>query len=38
MLLFEKYFYDTAEEGDLIFTMGAGNIYKVAENIVKSDE
>lgn len=34
----EKYFYDTAEEGDLIFTMGAGNVYKIGEAIIKSDE
>lgn len=34
----EKYFIDTAEEGDLIFTMGAGNVYKIGESIIKSDE
>lgn len=31
----EKYFKDTAQDGDIIFTMGAGDIYKVGENIVK---
>ncbi len=31
----EKYFKETAQEGDIIFTMGAGDIYKVGENIVK---
>jgi len=31
----EKYFKETACEGDIIFTMGAGDIYKVGENIVK---
>ena len=31
----EKYFVDTACDGDIIFTMGAGDIYKVGENIVK---
>ena len=31
----EKYFADTAQEGDIIFTMGAGDIYKVGENMVK---
>ncbi len=34
----EKYFEETAQEGDLIFTMGAGNIYKIGESIIKSDE
>lgn len=34
----EKYFIDTAQEGDLIFTMGAGNVYKIGESIIKSDE
>lgn len=31
----EKYFKETAQAGDIIFTMGAGDIYKVGENIVK---
>lgn len=33
----EKYFEETAREGDIIFTMGAGDIYKVGENVVKAD-
>ena len=32
----EKYFFDTAQEGDIIFTMGAGDVYKIGESIVKS--
>ena len=31
----EKYFEETAQAGDIVFTMGAGDIYKVGENIVK---
>ena len=31
----EKYFKDTAQDGDIIFTMGAGDIYKVGENMIK---
>ncbi len=31
----EKYFKDTAKEGDIIFTMGAGDVYKIGESIVK---
>jgi len=34
----EKYFKDTAQDGDIIFTMGAGDIYKVGENIVKDSK
>lgn len=31
----EDYFKETAQDGDIIFTMGAGDVYKVGENIVK---
>ena len=32
----EKYFKETAQEGDIIFTMGAGDVYKIGEEIIKS--
>ncbi len=32
----EKYFCDTAQDGDIIFTMGAGDVYKIGESIIKS--
>lgn len=32
----EKYFKETACQGDIIFTMGAGDIYKVGESMIKS--
>ena len=31
----EKYFAETAQEGDIIFTMGAGDVYKIGENMVE---
>ncbi len=31
----EKYFCDTAQDGDIIFTMGAGDIYKIGEKLIK---
>ena len=31
----EKYFRETAHEGDIIFTMGAGDVYKIGENLIK---
>ncbi len=31
----EEYFIKTAQEGDIIFTMGAGDVYKIAQNIVE---
>lgn len=31
----EEYFKETAEEGDIIFTMGAGDVYKIGENMLK---
>ena len=30
----EKYFEETAQEGDIIFTMGAGDVYKIGERLV----
>lgn len=32
-----RFVYDNAEEGDLILTMGAGDIYKVGEMILEMD-
>lgn len=32
----EKYFRETAQPGDLIFTMGAGDVYKIGEKIKNS--
>ena len=31
----EEYFMKTAQEGDIIFTMGAGDVYKIGENLKK---
>ena len=31
----EKYFKETAQAGDIIFTMGAGDVYKIGENLIK---
>lgn len=32
----EKYFKETAQKGDIIFTMGAGDVYKIGEEVIKS--
>lgn len=32
------YVYEKAEEGDLIITMGAGDVYKIGEMILEKDE
>ena len=31
----ERYFKETAAPGDIIFTMGAGDVYKIGEKLVK---
>jgi len=31
----EEYFKATAKDGDIIFTMGAGDVYKIGESIIK---
>lgn len=31
-----KYFEETAQEGEIVFTMGAGDVYKIGEEIIKS--
>ena len=31
----ESYVKDTVSEGDLFFTIGAGNVFKIGENIIK---
>jgi UDP-N-acetylmuramate-alanine ligase len=33
-----KYVYENASEGDLILTMGAGDIYRVGEKILELDK
>jgi len=30
-----KYIYDNMEHGDLVLTMGAGDVYKIGEIILK---
>ncbi len=32
----EEYFKKTAQDGDIIFTMGAGDVYKIGEKIIKN--
>ncbi len=32
----EKYFLKNAKEGEIVMTIGAGDVYKIGENIVKS--
>ena len=33
-----NFVYNNAEEGDLVITMGAGDIYKVGEMILEKDK